>query len=78
MNEPWITAAIKNSIRKKYLYFKLFKQGLIDRSPNVYHKTLLNKLIKLSKCKYFHDYFDKYKGNAKKTWTAIKNMTGKS
>ena len=32
----------------------------------------------MSKRNYFRDYFDKYKGNASKTWTAIKNMTGKS
>ena len=33
-------------------------------------------MIKISKRKYFHDYFGLYRGNASKTWIAIKNMTG--
>ena len=44
LNKPWITPAIKISIKKKSELFKLFKLGLISRNTTNTYKNELTKV----------------------------------
>ena len=74
--KPWITPAIIKSIRVKN---KLYKQFLKTNS-NYYHskykfyRNRLNYLTKLSKRKYYSDYFLNNRNDSKKTWKGIKEI----
>ena len=78
LNKPWISTAILNSIRTKSNYFKLFKQGIIDKRKNDDYKRILTKTIRTAKRKYFHNYFELNMNNIKKTWEGMNRLMGKS
>jgi hypothetical protein len=75
-SKPWITPAIKTSIKKKNDLYKTF----LKTKSQYYHlkfKTYRNKinhLLKISKRKYYNDYFCKNNNNMKKTWKGIKQI----
>ena len=75
-SKPWITPAIKISIQKKNDLYKKF----LKTKSQYYHlkfKTYRNKinhLLKISKRKYYNDYFCKNTNNTKKTWSGIKQI----
>ena len=77
-DKPWITSAIRNSIRVKN---KLYKQ--YHRIPTVYneirHKTykrVLKKLIEISKKQHYNLALVQHKGNLKQTWRLLKEVIG--
>ena len=49
---------------------------LLTKKPNDQYKNTLNKMIRFSKRRYFHDYFTKNLNNIKKSW-AIRVLVGK-
>ena len=76
MGKPWITPAIRNSIRTKSNIFKLYKRGIATRERNNQYKNLLYKTIRAAKRKYFHGYFQTNINNVKKSWDGIKKLMG--
>ena len=78
LNKPWITPAIRNSIRTKSNYFKLYKRGIISRERNNEYKNLLYKIIRAAKRSYFFRYFESSMNNVKKSWDGIKSLMGNS
>jgi hypothetical protein len=79
-DKPWITSAIKKSIRVKN---KLYK--LSHRFPTVYnilkhkaYKSCLNATIVLRKKMYYRSALNDYKGNLKETWKLLKEVIGVS
>ena len=75
-SKPWITPAIKNSIQIKN---KLYKKFLKTKSPYYYSKFKYNRnkldhLLKISKKRYYNDYFNSSHGKPKKMWIGIKRI----
>ena len=77
LQKPWMTTAIRNSIRKKSTYYKLFKQKIITKERNDEYKNILNKTIRAAKRRYFFSYFDTNMKNIRKTWEGINTLIGK-
>ena len=76
IDKPWISPAIRNSIRTKSNYFKLFKQGIISHERNNAYKRVLSKTIRAAKRNYFFNYFKLNMNNVKKSWDGIRNLMG--
>ena len=75
---PWITKGIVKSSKKKQ---KLYEKFLNNRTPKKEetHKTYKNlfETIKTrSKKKFYLEKLQKFKGDAKKTWSFIKAILG--
>ena len=75
-NKPWITKGIRAAIQVKN---KLFKKFIKTRTAYYhtklkYYRNKINHLIKLSKRRYYNEYFDLHKNNSKKTWSGIKRI----
>ena len=77
LNNKWLTPGIKTSIKTKYRYYKLYKQGLITMDLNKRYNNLLKKVIDKAKKTYRKNLFARNNNNPKKTWSLIKNIMGK-
>ena len=63
LSKPWITTGIKASIAVKN---KLYASG--DDSRYKYYRNKICSLIRLSKKRYYYEYFEHNVTNMKKTW----------
>ena len=76
---PWMTAAIKQSIKtKNKLYKKFVKKPITYGAIYRKYRNSLTKIIKTSKNRYYHKKFNDVKGNIKQTWKILNNMLGKN
>ena len=78
--KPWITNGILKSISIKNRFYKKF---LKSKNPLFYerykyYRDTLNKLIKSSKRLHYNSYFETFKNNSKKIWSAINEIINKS
>ena len=76
---PWITKRIAKSSKKKQ---KLYKKVLKNRTPKneeTYktYKNLFETIKKRSKKKFYSEKLRKFKGDARKTWSVMKEILGK-
>ena len=71
---PWITPAIKNSIKQKSLNLKLYKFGLISREYHNSYRNRLNWITEVARKKNISDSFEKSKDNSVKTWRVINDL----
>ena len=69
LSKPGITTGIKASIAVKS---KLYASG--DDSRYKYYRNKICSLIRLSKKKYYFEYFDHNVANMKKTWEGINEL----
>ena len=78
VNRPWITAAIKESIKRKNKLYKKFVKYPITYG-NLYrsYRNHLTKIIKLSKENHYRTKFEDCKGNVRETWKNINKILGK-
>ena len=74
---PWVTSEIKNYIRLKSLFFKLYKNNEISAATNNSLRNKVNKIVKKAKDKYYANCFSSCKGNQKKNWNLINELSGK-
>ena len=74
--KPWITAALKTSIRiKNMLYKKLLKNNsAYNRFKYKTYRNKLNILLKISKRNYYQNYFTSNSCNLKTIWAGIKEI----
>ena len=77
--KPWLTEALKQSIRKKNkLYMKYLKIKSAQNESNYKrYKNKLNGLLKIAEKKYFAEKFENNKSNLKKTWSILKGIINK-
>ena len=78
--KPWITQGILTSMAKRDVFYKDFAKekdpikknrlGSIYRS----YRNLIVSLLRKSKKKYYNDFFEEHKQNAKKTWDGIRDL----
>ena len=74
--KPWITSAIRTSIKIKNNLYKKFlktKSSYYQTKFKVY-RNKLNHLIKISKRIYYNDYFSIHLNNGKRIWKGIKQI----
>lgn len=74
--KPWITSAIRTSIKIKNNLYKKFlktKSSYYQTHFKVY-RNKLNHLIKISKRIYYTDYFLIHLNNGKRIWKGIKQI----
>ena len=78
-NKPWLSAALKESIKiKNILYIKSKKSG--DSEKVTFYKKYrnkLNQLIRSAERKHFHDILLEHRSNLKKSWQVIKAVINK-
>ena len=77
---PWITKGLKKSMtRKNKLYIDWIHDKTNDIKLTKYkeYKTMLQKLIRLSKVNYFNGKCYEYKNDSKKLWNLINKINGK-
>ena len=78
LEKPWITPAIKVSIRKKSHYFKLYKAGIISLESRNRYRNQLNRVITSSRSEYYRKRFEDNQNDAKKTWNLINRITNRN
>ena len=69
LSKPWITTGIKASIAVKS---KLYASG--DDSRYKYYRNKICSSIRLSKKRYYYEYFEYNVTNMKKTWEGINEL----
>ena len=69
--------AILNFIRTKSNYLKLFRLGVISKNMKNKYKNILTSVIRNAKSNYYNDVFLRCKGNIRKTWSFIREISGK-
>ena len=79
IQSPWITKEIaKSSKRKQKLYEKFLKHRTRETELTYKsYKNLFESLKKKVKKKYYTEKISKYKHDAKKTWSIMKELIGK-
>ena len=71
LRKPWITSAIKKSIKTKSWYFKLYNAGLVTLEFRNTYRNTLNKTIDLARDNYFKLKFFQTRNDPAKSWKAI-------
>ena len=77
LSKPWLTQRLKNLIRTKSDYYKLFRLGLLSKVTNDIHKKLVNSTIKKAKFNYYQEAFNQCKNDMKRSWSLIKGLMGR-
>ena len=77
---PWITEALKVSIKTKNRLYVRAKNHDTAYNKMLYanYKAEVNKLLNIQKKKYYNDLIYLYKNNMKKTWETIKRVINKT
>ena len=75
-SKPWITPAIRESIRKKN---KLYKRYLKTKSQQIYYnfkqyRNKINHLMRISKRNYYNAYFIEHSNDSKLIWKGIRQI----
>jgi hypothetical protein len=68
-SKPWITTGIKRSIKEKN---RLLTQG--EHEKYKYYRNRISTLIRVSKKKYYYEYFEINLNNMKNTWDGINDL----
>ena len=81
---PWITDGILRSIKYRD---KLFREvRCIPNGTDLHsslsvnlssYQTILKKTMRMAKCRYYADQFEKNKSNIRRTWSTIKEILSK-
>ena len=79
LDNPWLTEGILNSINNRY---KLFGNTLINPTETVIntykkYRNQLNRIIDLTKKKYYQYKIEKSQTNSKQIWKIINEIVGK-
>ena len=78
--KPWITKGILTSINNKNKTYRKYCRAKNQTRRDELHNLLkkyqnsINKIIKVSKVKYYHQYFNINKRNLLKVWEGIKEI----
>ena len=79
-NKPWLTNAMKESIKmKNKLYIIRNKGNMSDESNERYrmYRNKLNHILRSAERKYYQDLLIEHKANVKKSWQIIKGIINK-
>ena len=76
---PWITKGIAKSSKKKQRLYEKFLKNRTPKNEETYktYKNLFETIKRRSKKKFYSEKLQKFKGDAKKTWSVMKEILGK-
>ena len=83
---PWITPGIIASVKKKHMYYKLWKKTQskdLPKGDNAFYvrfksyRKYLKRIIKQAKSNFYCKKFNSVHGDLKKTWALINELRGK-
>ena len=76
---PWITKGIVKSSKKKTRLYEKFLKNRTQKNEETYktYKNLFETIKKRSKKKIYSEKLQKFKGDAKKTCSVMKEILGK-
>ena len=79
-NKPWLTHALKESIKMKNKMYCTRNIGDFEQNDKCYKKyrNRLNHLLRIAERRYYKELIEKHKSNLKKTWTVIKSIINKA
>ena len=80
VHKPWLTKAIKKSIKSKHrMYSKLVKSGPNPELHTRYKKyrNMLTSVLRNAKKSYYGELFKRYKNNSTRTWDTINELLGR-
>ena len=77
---PWLTTAMKGSIKTKNSLYCNRHNGDFERNDKIYKKyrTELNRVMRQAERKYYKELIEMHKSNLKKTWAIIKSVVNKN
>ena len=78
LRNPWITAGLLTSIRRKSDMYRDFKAELITESEYKLYKNRVTSIIRITKRDYYMTLFSNFKNNTKKLWNTINIPVGSS
>ena len=76
---PWITKGIAKLSKKKQRLYEKFLKNRTPQNKETYktYKNLFETIKKRSKKKFYSEKLRKFKGDAKKIWSIMKELLGK-
>ena len=76
---PWITIGIAKLSKKKQRLYEKFLKNRNPKNEDRYktYKNLFETITRRSNKKFYSETLQKFKGNAKKTWSVMKEILGK-
>ena len=80
LRKPWLTKGIQNSIKKKQFFYNKYLKNNKDRFWYLKYRAYKNRLeylIKISKQKFYKNYFENNLKNSKKVWNAVNEIIHK-
>ena len=79
-NKPWLTKGIlksinqNNAINRKFIRTKnLHSKGIYQLEFKRY-KSMINRLTRINKSKYYKTFFSEHKTNSKHLWEAVRSL----
>lgn len=79
LNKPYITSAIKTSIRHRHKLQKLYAKWPLSYGEEFKtYRNTLTTVIREAKSNYYKNMLNQHTGNMKKTWETINNLTGRN
>ena len=79
-NKPWLTKGILKLINQKNAIYRKFIRAKNLHSKEIYHlefkryKSMINRLTRINKSKYYKTFFSEHKTNSKQTWEAVRSL----
>ena len=72
-DKPWMTAALKASIKRKNLLYKAYLMHPSDKNRDEYNnwKNILRGVLKQAEIKYYENLFDEHKDSVYNMWKFI-------
>ena len=79
VNKPWLTSALKESIKIKNKLFVSTKRHGNDNMIPFYkrYRNKSNQLLRSAERKHYHDLLNEHKSNIRKSWQIIKSIINK-
>ena len=76
---PWITKGTAKSSKNKQRLYEKFLKNRTPKNEETYktYKNLFETIKRRSKKKFYSENLQKFKGDAKKTWSVMKKILGK-
>ena len=73
---PWMTAALKASIKRKNLLYKVYLKHPSDKNRDEYNnrKNILLGVLKQAEIKYYENLFDEHKDSVYNMWKPLNHI----
>ena len=78
IDAPWVNQKLKFCIKKKFRLYNLMRRGLISKQSFKTYKKMLIYVTKKMKQQYYHERFNSFNNDTKKTWNAINNILNRN